>query len=74
MIVTEYNSDSHVLLNFEIIRVGKQVKYELDLVNLFDSKQPFLYKLEDGKYMIDVASTFNDVNKFNRTIKKVTWL
>lgn len=70
LIGPEYNSDAPVVLNFESIRIGKPGKYELDLVNLFDSKQPLVYKLEDGKYMIDVASTFTDVNKFSSRVKK----
>ena len=36
--------------------------YELDLVDLFRRK-PLIYKLEDGKYIIDLVSTFNLDNK-----------
>ena len=70
LIGPEYNSDAPVVLNFESIRVGKPGEYELDLVNLFDTKQPLVYKLEDGKYMIDVASTFTDVNKLSSRVRK----
>lgn len=46
-----------VVLDLESIRVLKPGKYELDLVNLFNN-QPLVYKLEEGKYMVDVVETF----------------
>jgi predicted nucleic acid-binding Zn-ribbon protein len=46
-----------IILSLESIRVKKPGKFEIDLVNLFKGK-PVIYKLEDGKYMIDLASTF----------------
>ncbi|RME77348.1 hypothetical protein D6774_04695 [Candidatus Woesearchaeota archaeon] len=50
--------DAPVVLDFESIRVTKPGKFELDLVQLFDSENPLIYRLEDGKYVIDVAETF----------------
>ena len=32
-------------------------KFEIDVVNLFNKKRPLIYKLEEGKYIIDLAST-----------------
>ena len=52
-----------VILDFESIRVSKPGKFELDLVKLFDKKNPMIYKLEDGKYMIDVAETFQRIQE-----------
>ena len=49
--------DKPVILNLESIRVKKPGKFEIDLVNLFKG-EPVIYKLEDGKYIIDLASTF----------------
>ncbi len=46
-----------VILDLESIRVLKPGKFELDLVNLFSQKKPLIYKLEEGKYIIDLAST-----------------
>ena len=46
-----------VFLDVESIRILKPGRYELDLVDLF-KKEPLIYKLEDGKYIIDLASTF----------------
>lgn len=66
----DYNPDSPVILNFETIRVTKPGKFELDLVSLFDPKKPLVYKLEEGKYMIDVLTTFDHASKGSRRIKK----
>ena len=46
-----------VILDFESIRVLKPGKYELDLVNLFRDR-PLVYKLDEGKYVIDLPETF----------------
>ena len=52
------DDDRPVILDFEAIRIAEPGKFELDLVRLFDKKQPMIYKLGDGKYVIDVAETF----------------
>lgn len=49
--------DHPVVLDFESIRILKPGQYELDLVHLF-RKQPLVYKLEEGKYVIDLPETF----------------
>ena len=46
-----------VILDFESIRVLEPGKFQLDIVNLFDKRKPLIYKLEEGKYIIDLAST-----------------
>ena len=46
-----------VILDLESIRVLSPGKFELDIVNLFNKKRPLIYKLEEGKYIIDLAST-----------------
>jgi len=46
-----------VILDLESIRVIGPGKFELDVVNLFNKKRPLIYKLEEGKYIIDLAST-----------------
>ena len=50
--------DQPVILDIESIRILKPGQYEIDLVDLFRGK-PVVYKLEEGKYIIDLASTFN---------------
>lgn len=46
-----------IILDFESINVLKPGTYELDLVSLF-KKNPLVFKLADGKYMIDVVESF----------------
>lgn len=52
------NPKDPIVLDFESINILKPGKFELDLVHLFNKKDPLIYKLEDGKYMIDIPSTF----------------
>jgi predicted nucleic acid-binding Zn-ribbon protein len=51
------DEDIPVVLDLESIRVLKPGQYELDLVHLF-RKQPLVYKLAEGKYLIDLPETF----------------
>jgi predicted nucleic acid-binding Zn-ribbon protein len=55
--------DQPVILDLESIKILKPGQYELDLVNLFKKKQPLIYKLEDGKYMIDIAESFKKMRE-----------
>lgn len=50
--------DEPVILDFESIRILGPGKFELDLVHLFDEQKPLVYKLEEGKYVIDIPETF----------------
>jgi len=56
------DKDKPVILDIESVNILKPGKYELDLVDLFKGK-PLVYKLEEGKYIIDIASTFEAVTK-----------
>jgi len=51
--------DMPVVLDIESVRVLGAGKFEIDLVNLFNKKRPLVYKVEEGKYIIDLASTLN---------------
>ena len=51
-----------VVLDFESIRVIEPGKYELDLVQLFNGA-PLIFKLEEGKYVIDIAESFERLRK-----------
>lgn len=46
-----------VILDFESISVIEPGKFHIDIVSLFDKRKPLVYKLEEGKYIIDLAST-----------------
>lgn len=51
------NANAPVILDFESIRVIGTGKFEIDIVNLFKKDRPLIYKLEEGKYIIDLSST-----------------
>ena len=51
--------DTPVILDLESVRVTGEGKFEIDIVNLFNNKRPLIYKLEEGKYIIDLASTLD---------------
>lgn len=50
--------DIPVILDLESVRITGPGKFEIDVVNLFSKRRPIIYKLEEGKYIIDLASTF----------------
>ena len=52
--------DAPVILDVESIRVIGYGKFELDLVKLLNKKHPLVYKLEEGKYIIDLASSLSN--------------
>lgn len=51
--------DETVVLDLESIRALRPGQFELDLVSLFNKRNPVVFKTGDGKYMIDIASTFD---------------
>ncbi|MEM2478681.1 MAG: Zn-ribbon containing protein, partial [Candidatus Pacearchaeota archaeon] len=51
-----------VILDLETIRALKPGKFEIDLVKLFKG-YPVIFKLEEGKYIIDLASTFQLIKR-----------
>ena len=50
------DEETPVILDFESVKVLKPGKYAVDLSNLFARDKPRVYKLEDGKYIIDLVS------------------
>ncbi len=63
-IIGEYveDKDRPVVLDLASINITKPGKFELDLVRLFKG-DPLVYKLDEGKYVVDVASTFMSLKK-----------
>ncbi len=59
-----------VILDIESIRVTGEGKFELDIVKLFKKDRPLIYKLEEGKYIIDLASTLKTQIKDLKEIRK----
>ena len=63
--------DESVILDLESIRVIRPGKFEIDIVNLFSKHRPLIYKLEEGKYVIDLASTLTANSKDQINSKRV---
>ncbi len=61
------DEDLPVILDVEAIRILEPGKFELDLVKLF-RKDPLIYQIGSGKYIIDLATLFKDSDKIE--IKK----
>jgi len=62
--------DTPVILDLESVKVISPGKFEIDIVNLFNKKRPLIYKLEEGKYIIDLASTLKaNTEEIDRNIK-----
>jgi len=56
-LVGSKDDDLPVVLDFESVNVIAPGKYEIDLVQLFKGA-PLIFKLEEGKYVIDIAESF----------------
>ena len=69
MIGLEEEREIPVILDLESIRVTGEGKFEIDLVNLFRRDRPLIYKLEEGKYIIDLASTLRQSTEFLKEIQ-----
>ncbi|MBD3247187.1 hypothetical protein GF378_01045 [Candidatus Pacearchaeota archaeon] len=65
--ITDENAP--VILNFESVRAIGEGKFEIDIVNLFRKDRPLIYKMEEGKYIIDLASTLGQNAKDIKEIK-----
>ena len=50
-----------VFLDFESVSVVKSGKYMIDIGKMFEMKKPRVYKLEDGKYIIDLTNIAKNV-------------
>lgn len=57
------DENAPIILDIESVRVVGVGKFEIDLVNLFRKDRPLIYKFEEGKYIIDLASTLKKEKK-----------
>lgn len=57
-IIGEQDRNLPVILDIESVKVVKPGKFELDLVQLFNKKNPLVYRVEEGRYIIDLANSF----------------
>lgn len=56
------DDETPVILDLESVKVLKPGKFEVDIVNLMRGK-PVVFKMENGKYIIDLAATFQQSRK-----------
>ncbi len=71
MIGLEEEKEVPVILDLESIRLTGPGKFEIDIVNLFSKKRPLIFKLEEGKYIIDLASTLKvSLDEIRKKIKR----
>jgi len=63
------DAEAPVILDLESVRAVGSGKFEIDIVNLFSRERPLIYKLEEGKYIIDLASTLKQNIKDIKEIK-----
>ena len=61
-IVGADNKGEPVVLDIESIRIQEPGKYEIDLVTLFKG-EPLVYKVGEGKYIIDIIRSFGELKK-----------
>ena len=57
------DEEAPIILDFETVKIIKPGKYLLDIANLFSRERPLVYKLEDGKYIIDLAVQIKNVKQ-----------
>lgn len=63
--------ETPVILDLESIKVTGPGKFVIDVVNLFNRSKPLIYKLEEGKYIIDLASCMKvNPEEIKKKIKK----
>lgn len=62
MVGDQIDTEKPVILDIESVRVLKPGQYELDLVHLFKG-EPLIYKLEEGRYVIDLVESFKQLVK-----------
>ena len=57
-----HEDDKPVILDLASVNILSPGKFELDLVRLFKG-EPMVYRLEEGKYIIDLAETFKNLKE-----------
>lgn len=51
------DDDRTIILDLETIQVTESGKYSIDLTKMFDRERPIIYKIRNGKYIIDLSSS-----------------
>ena len=63
--------DTPVILDIESVRITGEGKFELDLINIFQKQRPIVYKIGDGKYILDLTPTLQKNSKALGEIEKI---
>jgi predicted nucleic acid-binding Zn-ribbon protein len=63
--------DAPVILDLESVRITGEGKFELDLVNIFQKQRPIVYRIGEGKYIIDLTPTLKKNSKEMKELEKV---
>ena len=58
----KFEEDMPIVIDLASINAEKPGKFDIDIVRLFKG-EPVVYKLEEGKYIIDVATTFQNMKE-----------
>ena len=66
--------DEPVILDLESVRVIEPGKFEIDVVNLFSKNRPIIYKLGEGKYIIDIESSLSINRKTGKKYQYSSYL
>ena len=59
LLIEDRDEAKPVVLDIETVNILAPGQYEIDLIKLFE-KQPLIYKMEEGRYVIDVHTNMND--------------
>lgn len=59
----EDKEEKPIILDLETVRILEPGKFEIDVKNLLEKSRPLVYKLEEGKYIIDLEETFRKVER-----------
>ena len=63
--------DVPVILDIESVRITGEGKFELDLVNIFQKQRPIVYRIGEGKYIIDLTPTLQKNSKERKELEKM---
>lgn len=55
-LIGEKSEEGTIILDLETIQVTRAGKYRIDLTKIFEQKRPIVYRVEEGKYVIDLSS------------------
>ncbi len=66
-LIGDVKEDMPIVLDLETIQIEEPGKYDIDLVKLF-KKEGVIYKIEEGKYIIDIPTTL--YNLFSKKINE----